>query len=188
MLFSIVAAPVHIPTNSAPGSSFSSWSPALALSSSLSLFNSSCCNGPKVVSHSVLVGISLMISEDEHLWKNVSSSPLPIFHEVFLLLSCRSSLYFWICTPTMCRVFSHSAGCPLLWPAASFDARTFCLPWSDRSELTSVACRMAGWEAWPFPCVCSGSRGQSCRCLPGRAEQVSVAQEGNQGARTVTLE
>lgn len=52
----------------------------------------------------VLMGISLTISDAEHLlkcllsilhrlWRSVHSRPLPIFESSLLLLSCRSSLY-----------------------------------------------------------------------------------------------
>ena len=64
------------------------------------------------------------------LWRNVYSSPLPIFNQVILLLlSYRSSLYtlavnllsdIWFA-----NIFSYSIGCLLILSIVSFDAQKF---------------------------------------------------------------
>ena len=129
VLFSIVAAPIYIPTSGAQGVPFfSTSSPTLVISCHLDNCNSKRC---EVVSH---CGFDLHFPEDWWCWAafHVPVGHLYVFFGkisiqifclffnrivvvVVLLLGCMSSLYILDVNPLpatwFAKIFSHLAGC-----------------------------------------------------------------------------
>ena len=94
-----MAAPFYVPTNSAPGSDFSTSLPTPVVSVFLT---AAILLGVRRYLVAVLMCGSLMVSDAQRLvgflamvrllWRSVSSSPLPFFELAVVLFGCRSSL------------------------------------------------------------------------------------------------